>query len=224
MTGRSSTSGWTVTISTSSTDMGKTEKIELTPEQERWLKAHFRHTRNEDIGERLGISQSSLHRFARELGLTKTRQFMRKQQRNAADRARESHLRNGTYPPKGYIIPRSEEFRFKAGVTPVERLGKRKERKRIERSAESRRRTLREERARTLFGVPRKTGLRVVREPRGKTCQRWYLRKRGYIIDEANLIAYWTEDTRRATILEKRPRRWYWFRPMEIDRPIETKI
>ena len=165
-----------------------------------------------------------MHRFARELGLTKSRQHMRKTQRNAADKAKASHLRNGTYPPKGYIIPRSEEFRFKAGVTSVERLGKRRERKRIERSAESRRKTFREEKARALFGVPRRTGLRVVREPRGKTCQRWYLRKRGYIIDEANLIAYWTDETRRATILEKRPRRWYWFRPMEIDRPIETKI
>lgn len=204
--------------------MGKTEKITLTPEQERWLVAHFRHTTNPEIARRLGISETTMHRFARKLGLTKSRQHMRKIQRNAADRAKESHLRNGTYPPKGYIIPRSEEFRFKAGVTPVERLGKRKERKRVERSAESRRKTFREEKARALFGVPRKTGLRVVREPRGKTRQRWYLRKRGYIIDEANLIAYWTDETRRATILEKRPRRWYWFRPMEIDRPIETKI
>ena len=67
--------------------MGKTDRITLTPEQERWLVAHFRHTRNVEIGERLGISQSSLHRFARELGLTKTRQFMRKAQRNTAEKA-----------------------------------------------------------------------------------------------------------------------------------------
>lgn len=191
------------------------EKITLTPEQERWLVAHFRHTKNEEIGERLGISQSSLHRFARELGLTKSRQFMRKTQRNAADKAKESHLRNGTYPPKGYIIPRSEEFRFKAGVTPVERLGKRRERRRVEKSAESRRKTFREEKARALFGVPRKTRLRVVREPKGKTELRWYLKSRGYILDERELIAYWTDETRRATILEKRPRRWYRFRPLE---------
>lgn len=195
--------------------MGKTDKITLTQEQERWLKAHFRHTRNEEIGERLGISETTMHRFARELGLTKSRQHMRKTQRNAADKAKESHLRNGTYPPKGYRIPRSEEFQFKAGVTPVERLGKRKERKRVERSAESRRKTFREEKARMLFGVPRKTRLRVVREPRAKTCQRWYLKSRGYILDERELIAYWTDETRRSVILESRPRRWYRFRPLE---------
>lgn len=195
--------------------MGKTTRIALTPEQERWLVAHFRHTTNPEIARRLGISETTMHRFARKLGLTKSRQHMRKTQRNAADKAKASHLRNGTYPPKGYIIPRSEEFRFKAGVTPVERLGKRKERKRVERSAESRRKTFREEKARTLFGVPRKTRLRVVKEPRGKTCQRWYLKSRGYILDERELIAYWTPETRRATILEKRPRQWYRFRPLE---------
>ena len=195
--------------------MGKTDKITLTPEQERWLVAHFRHTTNPEIARRLGISETTMHRFARELGLTKTRQFMRKQQRNAADKAKESHLRNGTYPPKGYRIPRSEEFQFKAGVTPVERLGKRRERKRIEKSAESLRKTRREEKARALFGVPRKTRLRVVREPKGKTELRWYLKSRGYILDERELIAYWTEETRRATILEQRPRQWYRFRPLE---------
>ena len=195
--------------------MGKTDKIALTPEQERWLVAHFRHTKNDDIMERLGISHSTLHRIARELGLTKSRQHMRKTQRNAADRARESHLRNGTYPPKGYIIPRSEEFRFKPGETSAQRIGKARERNRIERSAESRRKTFREEKARALFGVPRKTRLRVVKEPRGKTCQRWYLKSRGYILDERELIAYWTPETRRATVLEKRPRQWYRFRPLE---------
>lgn len=58
--------------------MGKTEKITLTPEQERWLVAHFRHTTNPEIARRLGISETTMHRFARELGLTKSRQHMRK--------------------------------------------------------------------------------------------------------------------------------------------------
>lgn len=196
--------------------MGKTSKITLTPEQERWLVAHFKHTKNEEIGERLGISQSSLHRFARELGLTKTKQFMRKVQKNTSERAKASHLMNGTYPPKGYRIPRSEEFQFKKGVTNIQRLGKAGERKRVEKSAASRRKTFKVERARKLFGLPQQTKLRVMREPRGKTCHRWYLKKRGYILDEKELIAYWTEDTRRATILEKRPRQWYRFKPLAV--------
>lgn len=179
-------------------DMGRTDKIALTPEQERWLVAHFRHTTNPEIARRLGISETTMHRFARELGLTKSRQHMRKTQRNATAKAKASHLRNGTYPPKGYIIPRSEEFRFKKGVSNIQRLGKAGERRRVEKAAESRRKTFREEKARALFGVPRKTRLRVVKEPRGKTELRWYLKSRGYILDERELIAYWTPETRRA--------------------------
>ena len=186
--------------------MGKTYKITLTPEQEKWLVAHFRHTKNDDIMERLGISHSTLHRFARELGLTKTRQFMRKTQRNAADRARESHLRNGTYPPKGFIIPRSEEFRFKPGETSAQRLGKAGERKRAEKSAESRKRTFKEERSRRVFGLPQRTGLRVIRLPRYVAYQRYHLRKLGYIVPRGGFTAYYTPETRRSPLYEDMPR------------------
>ena len=206
--------------------MGKTEKITLTEEQERWLVRHFRHTRNEEIGERLGISQSSLHRLARELGLTKSRQFVRKMQRNAADKARASHLRNGTYPPKGYRIPRSEEFQFKEGVTSAERLGKRRERKRIERSAESRRRTVREERARLLFGAPQLTSLRLIAQPRYIACQRYHLRRLGYVVPRGSLTAYYTPETRRSEYYETRTRHscrryvHFEFKPMPNDKEI----
>ncbi len=181
-------------------------KIEITPEQEKWMRVHFKHTKNDEIAERFGWSLSTMHRFARELGLKKSPQFMKKMQRNAADKANESHLRNGTYPPKGYRIPRSEEFQFKAGETGVQRFGKRKERKRIEKSAASRRITMKEEKARALFGLPRKTKLRVVAKPRYIACQRYYLRKLGYVISHGGFVAYYTPDTRRSAKYETRTR------------------
>lgn len=187
-------------------DMGRTDKIALTPEQERWLVRHFKHTTNPEIARRLGISETTMHRFARELRLTKSRQHMRKTQRNAADKAKESHIRNGTYPPKGYRIPRSEEFQFKAGVTPVERLGKRSERKRIEKSVETRRKTIREEKAKALFGLPRRTKLRVVKRPHYVACQRYYLRKLGYIIPWGSFTAYYGPGTQRSEDYENRTR------------------
>lgn len=186
--------------------MGRTDKIALTPEQERWLVRHFKHTTNPEIARRLGISETTMHRFARELRLTKSRQHMRKTQRNAADKAKESHIRNGTYPPKGYRIPRSEEFQFKAGVTPVERLGKRSERKRIEKSVETRRKTIREEKAKALFGLPRRTKLRVVKRPHYVACQRYYLRKLGYIIPWGSFTAYYGPGTQRSEDYENRTR------------------
>lgn len=103
------------------------------------LRKMFKNTPNDVIMEKLDISFSTLHRTARALGLVKTKQFMRGCQRDAAARARESHIIHGTYPPKGYIIPGSESYRFKAGVTNKQRFGARKERRRVEKSAESRR-------------------------------------------------------------------------------------
>lgn len=92
------------------------------------LRKMFKNTPNDVIMEKLDISFSTLHRAARALGLTKTKRFMRRCQRDAAAKARNSHIVNGTYPPKGYIIPGSERYRFKAGETPLQRLGARKER------------------------------------------------------------------------------------------------
>ncbi len=40
--------------------MGKTERIVLTPKQERWLTNHFKHTKNSECAERLGISPRSV--------------------------------------------------------------------------------------------------------------------------------------------------------------------
>ena len=190
-------------------------KIILTDRQLDWLRKHFKHTKNAELCETLGLSQSALHRLAREHGLTKSRQFMKRCQAATAAAAKASHLKNGTYPPKGHRIPRSEQFGFQPGVTPEQRLGKRRNRQRIEKAAASRAKTFRLEKARALFGLPRETKLRVIRTPQQKLNDRWYLKKRGYLIDEKDMVAYWTEETRRATRLEKAPKRYYKFKPLE---------
>lgn len=187
-------------------DMGKTDKIALTPEQERWMAVHFKHTKNDEIMERFGWSHSTLHRFARQMGLKKTKQFMRSVQAEAAAKAKASHLRNGTYPPKGYKIPGSEQNWFKKGETGLMRFGKRKERKRIEKSVETRRKTIREEKAKALFGLPRRTKLRVVKRPHYVACQRYYLRKLGYIIPWGSFTAYYGPGTQRSEDYENRTR------------------
>ena len=54
------------------------DKITLTPRQEAWLVKHFPNTKNDEIMAKLGLSHSTLHRMARQLGLKKTRQFISK--------------------------------------------------------------------------------------------------------------------------------------------------
>ena len=64
----------------------------------------------------LGVSESSVKRIARSIGLQKTAQFMREAQAHAAKCAKESHLRHGTYPTKGWYSPnlqKGQQYRFK---------------------------------------------------------------------------------------------------------------
>lgn len=187
----------------------------ITEKQEKWLKNHFLHTKNAEVAERLGISESSVHRLARALGLKKSRQFMVKCQREATKAANSSHLLNGTYPPKGYIIPRSEQYRFKKGETSRDRLGAKRENERIRKSAESRKQTYKSEKARAVFGLEQRTRLKVIKQPREKILLRYYLKKRGYIVDDKLRIAYYTDSTKRGKRIENKEQLWYKILPQK---------
>lgn len=93
-------------------------KIHLTREQELWMRTHYPHMSTEICALILGISHSSVTRQARRLGLNKTEQFMKECQAHTSKRAHESHLKNGTYPAKGYYSPnlqKGEAYQFKPG-------------------------------------------------------------------------------------------------------------
>lgn len=91
-------------------------KIHLTLEQQMWMRRNFPGMATAICALYLGVSESSVVRLARRMGLRKTEQFMREAQAHAARRARESHLRNGTYPAKGWYSPnlqKGQQYRFK---------------------------------------------------------------------------------------------------------------
>lgn len=190
-------------------------KIVLSDKQTAWLTKHFKHTKNAECAEKLGISLRSVNRLAKKLGLCKTPQFIRKCQQDAALAAKDSHLRNNTYPPKGYAIPNREVGAFKNGETPLQRLGKRKDTERVRKAAESLAKTRKSERARATFGFPQRTKLRVFPVPKAKVELRWYLKSRGYIVDDVARVAYYDENTRRGKRIESKPQRWYKFQPIE---------
>lgn len=184
--------------------MGKTTKIELSEKQLQYLLRHFKDTDNGYLASELGISETSLHRFARKYGLTKTKAHVRQMQHEAALEAKRSHLLNGTYPPKGYIIPGSEKYRFRPGHKEKAVV----RRKRIAKSAETRRQTVAEERARVKAGKPQRTKMKLSADPAAnfaKVQQRYYLKKRGYILNEGTATAYYNEATQRSPRLEAKP-------------------
>lgn len=187
--------------------MGKTVKIVLTPKQERWLTNHYKHTKNSECAERLGIYLRSVVRIARSLDLSKNRQFMAKCQRATADATILSHRRNGTYPPKEFRIPNSEAGQFKPGVSNRERLRPKREAERLRKSAESRRATIKRERARIVWGFEQRTKLKLVGNPK-KRQYRYELRQRGYHVARGASEAYVTVHTKRSPKVESNARKY----------------
>lgn len=188
------------------------EKIVLTPKQEAYLVKHFKNMKNDILMERLGLKYSTFHRIVRQLGLKKTKQFMRMTQSNATALARKANKAKG-WPPKGYKIPRSEEFQFKPGESTKSRIGTRRWNNARKKAAIAWKKTYEEDRIRYKWGLTQLSNLKVSQQPRRKILDRCYLKRRGYILDEANVIAYWTPETRRAKRLEAAPRRYYIFKP-----------
>lgn len=190
---------------------GQMQPIILTEKQEAWLQKHFKHTKNEDIAIKLDVSLRSVSRLARQRGLTKSPQFIRKCQNEAMKKAHEVNLRNGNYPPKGYRIPNSEKYYFKKGERIIDRIGPKREAERLAKSVASRKETFRLEKARALFGLPRQTKLQVVQRPRKLVHVRYRLRKRGYDIERGSMVAYYNQNTRRDLALEQTPRTGFTF-------------
>ena len=195
--------------------MGKTVKIVLTPDQEKYLKNHYKHTKNADLSARFGISVRSVNRIAKSMGLEKSRHFIRKAQLDAANKANESHRKNGTYPPKGYVVPNREKAYFRKGEKMFDRFGPKIYAERIKNNTESVAKTRRLEKARALYGLPRQTKLSVVKRPRSQIQLRYYLKRHcGYIADRGGFIFYYTDETKRSAEIESRPRTGFTFLPL----------
>lgn len=190
----------------------KFKPIVLTEKQLAWLDKHFKHTKNDDLAKHLDISPRSVTRIARKRGLTKSKQFIKKCQAEAAEKANLSNRINGTYPPKGYKIPGAEKYWFKKGEKPVDRIGAKREAERVRKSTESRRQTFKLEKARALYGLPRQTKLNVVKRPRKQIHMRYELKKRGYIIEREGFVAYYDENTRRNLAFEAKPQTGFTFK------------
>lgn len=178
---------------------------QLDESQLKWFIKHFKHTKNDDIVAKLNISRTSLHRLARQHNLTKSKDFMRKTQLAAAARAKESHEINGTYPPKGYVIPKAEEVRFKKGEGLWKRISKRRSKEIHAKAIESLNKTRAKEKRRVLYGFEQETNLRVVAAPRPKTALKCNMRKRyGYIVQRCKDVIYYDNNTKRKPEIEKK--------------------
>lgn len=189
----------------------------LTERETQWIIRHYQHTKNDAILAKFQIGESTLHRVARKYGLKKSRQQMKKTQWNATMAAHEVCRRYGIYEETarrmkvkmskmselGERIPGS----FAPGVTNLMRLGKKRDRERIEKSRQTRNETIRKDRIRLHFGLPQISKMRLTyngytKQHRTKAIHRHLFRKFNYIVERGSDEIYYDEETQRRPMME----------------------
>ena len=159
----------------------------ITDEQVLYIRKHFKNEKNQALADAVGVSRSTVTRIQQQYHLSKSPEYNH-----------ERLVRAG----KASVVSRENKT---LGLTPES----------IVKRIASYKKTFREERARATFGLPQRTKMKVNRQPTKKCHHRSYLKQLGYILDEENVIAYWTDDTVRAVKLEAQPRLYYKFLPYE---------
>lgn len=89
----SNTYGWKKSINS----VHMASKVVLTEEQIQWIITHYENTSNLEIVNKFGIGEAALRRIAKQHGLTKSKQFLRKIQLDAIVTSRRVCMSHGIY-------------------------------------------------------------------------------------------------------------------------------
>ena len=197
----------------------------LTDEQKEWLRKWFPEEENSRLMAASGMSHSTLHRFARQFGLTKSPKGIKRIKKRQAAHIKKVCERNGYYDSIRGKQPSEacrqatakmwQDIRDGKREHPtriMKRKNPRKYRKWMERKSIERKETIRKETRRVLYGLERKTRLKcIVMCPYTKrqTSHRYNALKRGYIVMQdcseqggERYNIYFDQDTERSPIFE----------------------
>ena len=204
---------------------GKIHRRVLNDEQRAWLCQWFPTIENKRLAKAMGVSLYNLHCFARELGLTKSEAGWRAIKRRQTKAMAKTNERNGCYDRKRGHAPseatlqgarrRWEEYRQGLRESTYEAL-KRRDPKRYEAVRQmrsmNRREMIAKEKRRIIYGMERKTNLKiVVMKPytRSQIHHRCNALKRGYLLDvdcsegqPGRYVIYYDDDTVRSAKFE----------------------
>lgn len=188
---------------------------ELSERETKWFISHYKNTRNDEIQVKLNITYSALHRLARQYGLKKTRQFMKKTQAEATEKARQSwerEKRMNTAKYKRQIELMSEnlklndpgnKYKFKKGESNKDRLSPKRFRECMEKAHTKLEELRSRDRSRVALGLNPKTKLGLNTFNQKRYGRKWYLTKKyGYEMGEG-LTMYYTDETRRSETAER---------------------
>ena len=204
---------------------GKVHRRVLNDEQRAWLCRWFPKTENSRLTKAMGVSLYKLHCFARELGLTKSEAGWRAIKRRQTKAMAKTNHKNGCYDRKRGHAPseatlqgarrRWEEYRQGLRESTYEAL-KRRDPKQYEAVRQmrsmNRREMIAKEKRRIIYGLERKTNLKiVVMKPytRSQIHHRCNAMKRGYLLDvdcsegqPGRYVIYYDDETQRSAKFE----------------------
>ena len=198
----------------------------LSDEQKAWLCKWFPEVENSLLSEASGMSLSALHRFARELGLTKSVKGLHGIMKRQAKLCKKTNEANGYYDSlRGRPVSEAcrkataqmwQDIRDGKREHPfrvMKRTNPRKYRNWMRRKSEERKETIRKEKRRILLGLKRKTRLTTVvmcRFTKSQMAHRYNALKRGYILMQdcseqggERYNIYYDDQTERAPIFER---------------------
>lgn len=170
------------------------KKIILTERQAEWLREHFPDTINRECAEKLGISRYTMKRIIREMGLSKSREYIHDNMVKAGKAS--ARAQEGTGYGTAYLIP------FKKGTRPIDRFGEEIEMQRIERIREAANELIRKERLRIKWGLPQLTRRKFGTNEK-KIAMRGRLKKKGYIVREMDRSIQYNGNTNRSLVMER---------------------
>lgn len=213
------------------TTTGPHRRITLTPEQEEWMRLWYPMTENRRLIKASGLSHSTFHRFAKQLGLKKSEEGFKAIKKRQAAHIKRKCTRNGYYESmRGREQPEAlreatkrmwQEIRDGKRPHPLRRLKEKSPRKYgrlMKKRSEQRKELIRNERMRAKWGLPRKTNLTIAPvQPytRSQANRRYYAKKTyGYILamdhtegSGHRFVIYYDDDTARSEQFERNGRK-----------------
>lgn len=204
---------------------GKVHRLVLNDEQRAWFCQWFPTIENRRLAKAMGVSLYKIHSFARELKLTKSEEGLQAIKRRQTKAAAKTNERNGCYDRKRGHAPseatlegirrRWEEYHQGLRETPqdtAKRKHPRKWKASLKKRSENRKEMIRKEKLRIIYGLERKTSLKVVvMKPytRSQIAHRFNALKRGYLLDEdcsegqpGRYVIWYDDETQRSARFE----------------------
>lgn len=205
---------------------GKVHRRVLNDKQIAWLRRWFPTTENCRLAKAMKISDYKLHCFAREHGLTKSEAGLKAIRKRRDKAAAKTNERNGCYdrkrghPPSEATMEgnrrRWEETRQGIRECPITTFKKHKPKQyqaTMEKKRQERCEIIRKEKLRMMYGLERKTQLKVVvlmPYKRSQLHHRHNALRRGYLLDEdcsegspGRYVIYYDDETNRSAKFEE---------------------